>query len=315
MGTVSYFTNKKMKQSSFLPQRKILGSYFFLFLLSSVGAQEVPNDSNEEIDVPISTLNITNSDQVGQNATLNTTETRPKCKQILKNFFDESVNETRPLIEETVLNATKNFLTDEVIPDLNDAIQTEVVSAENRLTGLINAEEAKIVGFEQLIETMEKRMTQENENLKGLMALKDTEIAQLKRRLTVLETKVIFSAVRASGYNFQGDITYDRLDVSIGGGFDIRSGVFVVPTSGVYRLSFSAQSGSEKYKFTRVYIKKNGSTIFNIWDSNEADDINNISYTWVMNLTQGDRVNLSSVKHLYANSYTPVTFTGELIHI
>ena len=85
-----------MKQSSFLPQRKILGSYFFLFLLSSVGAQEVPNDSNEEIDVPISTLNITNSDQVGQNATLNplnTTETRPKCKQILKNFFDESVNE------------------------------------------------------------------------------------------------------------------------------------------------------------------------------------------------------------------------------
>ena len=76
-----------MKQSSFLPQRKILGSYFFLFLLSSVGAQEVPNDSNEEIDVPISTLNITNSDQVGQNATLNTTETRPKCKQILKKLL------------------------------------------------------------------------------------------------------------------------------------------------------------------------------------------------------------------------------------
>merc|ERR1712062_501631 len=222
------------------------------------------------------------------------TETRPKCKQILKNFFDESVNETRPLIEESVLNATKNLLTDEIVP-----VQTEVAA----LTGLVNEKSAKIDGFEQIIETMEKRMTKENEELKGLigglersMALKDTEITQLKRRLTVLETKVIFSAVRTSGGNFQGDITYDRLDVSIGGGFDIRSGVFVVPTSGVYRLSFSAQSGSEKYKFTRVYIKKNGSTIFNIWDSNEADDINNISYTWVMNLTQGDRVNLSSVK-------------------
>merc|ERR1712004_688905 len=298
MGTVSYFTNKKMKQSSFLPQRKILGSYFFLVLLSSVGAQEVPNDSSEEIDVPISTLNITNSDQVGQNATLNplnTTETRPKCKQILKNFFDESVNETRPLIEETVLNATKNLLTDEIVP-----VQTEVAT----LTGLVNEKSAKIDGFEQIIETVEKRMTKENEELKGLigglersMALKDTEITQLKRRLTVLETKVIFSAVKNSAGNFKGDITYDRLDVSIGGGFDIGSGVFVVPTAGVYRLSFSAQSGAGKYDHTTVRVKKNGSRILTIWDSNEEDDVNNISYTWVMNLTRGDRVNLYSDNH------------------
>ena len=58
-------------QSSFLPQRKmttsaaILGRYCVLFLvLLTVDAQEVPNDSNEVTDVPISTLNITNSDQV-----------------------------------------------------------------------------------------------------------------------------------------------------------------------------------------------------------------------------------------------------------
>merc|ERR1712062_356449 len=136
------------------------------------------------------------------------TETRPKCKQILKNFFDESVNETRPLIEESVLNATKNLLTDEIVP-----VQTEVAT----LTGLVNEKSAKIDGFEQIIETMEKRMTKENEELKGLigglersMALKDTEITQLKRRLTVLETKVIFSAVRTSGYNlvFVGSLNH-----------------------------------------------------------------------------------------------------------
>ena len=135
-----------------------------------------------------------------------------------------------------------------------------------------------------------------------------------------METKVIFSAVKASGGNFKGDITYDRLDVNIGGGFDIRSGVFVVPTSGTYRLSFSGQSGAGKYEFTKVLVKKNGSMILNIWDSNEAEkgDVNNISYTWVMNLTQGDRVNLSSFNHLYASggiSVYPLTFTGELIHI
>ena len=123
--------------------------------------------------------------------------------------------------------------------------------------------------------------------------------------------------MKNSGVNFKGDITYDRLDVSIGGGFDIGSGVFVVPISGVYRLSFSAQSGAAKYDHTYVRVRKNGSMILAIWDSNEGEkaDGNNISYTWVMNLTQGDRVNLNSHKHLYANSYAPVTFTGELIHI
>ena len=133
----------------------------------------------------------------------------------------------------------------------------------------------------------------------------------------MLETKVIFSAVKASGGNFKGDITYDRLDVSIGGGFDIGSGVFVVPTSGTYRLSFSGQSGLHKYEYTHVNVKKNGSDVFAIWDSNEAEkaDANNISYTWMMNLSQGDRVNLSSNNHLNAASRYPLTFTGELIHI
>mgnify|MGYP001427044056 CR=1 FL=1 len=121
--------------------------------------------------------------------------------------------------------------------------------------------------------------------------------------------------MKRSGGNFKGDITYDRLDVNIGGGFDIRSGVFVVPTSGTYRLSFSGQSGLHKYEYTHVNVKKNGSDVFAIWDSNEAADNNNLSYTWVMNLSQGDRVNLSSDNHLYADSINHLTFTGELIHI
>ena len=124
--------------------------------------------------------------------------------------------------------------------------------------------------------------------------------------------------MKRSGGNFKGDITYDRLDVNIGGGFDIRSGVFVVPTSGTYRLSFSGQSGLHKYEYTHVNVKKNGSDVFAIWDSNEAEkaDANNISYTWMMNLSQGDRVNLSSNNHLNAKNYRYLlTFTGELIHI
>ena len=120
-----------------------------------------------------------------------------------------------------------------------------------------------------------------------------------------------------TGGNFKGDITYDRLNVNIGGGFDIGSGVFIVPTSGTYRLSFSGQTGWNKNEFTNIHVKKNGSRIFYIFDSNEADkaDANNLSYTWLMNLTQDDRVNLSSYNHLFADGERYLTFTGELIHI
>ena len=132
-----------------------------------------------------------------------------------------------------------------------------------------------------------------------------------------METKVIFNAVRNSGHDFRGSITYDRLDVNFGNGFDIESGTFTVPTSGTYRFSFSGQSGYEKLVHTVVNVKKNGRTNFKIGDYNDAvkGDLNNLSYTWLMNLTQNDKVKLyASYGYLLANSDYPVTFTGELIH-
>ena len=72
--------------------------------------------------------------------------------------------QTRPLIEEHVLNATKTLLTDEFIPDvtllINDAIQTAVAMAE-------------------------KRVAQEIEGLKVSIASKDAKIDQLEQRLNV----------------------------------------------------------------------------------------------------------------------------------
>ena len=134
--------------------------------------------------------------------------------------------------------------------------------------------------------------------------------------LEIKGTKVIFSAVRDSGHNFRGSITYDHLDVNLGSGFNTGSGTFTVPTSGTYRFTFSAQSGYVKFEHTVVYVKKNQRTIFKIGDYNNAadGDLNNLSYTWLMNLTKNDRVKLSSLHHLLANSDYPVTFTGELLH-
>ena len=102
---VFLFCNFGKYQLPFLSRRKmtsstaILGSYFVLFLVLTVGAQEVPIESNEVhegTESTLPTLNITDSRQSGHDASssLNTTtEERPsKCKEILKSFVDESFN-------------------------------------------------------------------------------------------------------------------------------------------------------------------------------------------------------------------------------
>ena len=70
----------------------------------------------------------------------------------------------------------------------------------------------------------------------------------------VLDTKVIFSAEKTKKGNFKGPITYDNLLINLGNGLDIGCGSFVVPTNGLYRFSFSANSAYGKYNFTEVSV-------------------------------------------------------------
>ena len=133
----------------------------------------------------------------------------------------------------------------------------------------------------------------------------------------MLNTKVIFSAQVTTGYAVTGDLIFDRVDINIGDGFDGSSGIFTVPVSGIYKMSFSGQSANVRFDITSIRVYKNGDQMFNILDSNDAEKVgtNNVSYTWIMRLVKGDKLKLESVNYLYADNYARLTFTGELIHI
>ena len=128
---------------------------------------------------------------------------------------------------------------------------------------------------------------------------------------------MIFNAQKTKGYSdITGDLTFDQVDINIGNGFDGSSGIFKVPVSGIYHLSFSGQSAN-KNTVTAIYVYKNGLPMFRIYDTNEVENSNahNVSYTWMMTLVQGDELKLNSHHYLLANSDERLTFTGELIHI
>ena len=129
----------------------------------------------------------------------------------------------------------------------------------------------------------------------------------------ILNTRVIFNAQNNEWGNVKGDLTFNRVDINIGDGFDGSSGIFKVPLSGIYKMSFSGQSANGRFENTSIRVYKNGSYMFHIYDGNAAENAyaNNVSYTWIMRLVEGDKVKLNSMNYLYPY----LTFTGELIHI
>ena len=80
----------------------------------------------------------------------------------------------------------------------------------------------------------------------------------------ILNTKVIFNAqVTETVLGFDanlkqpGNLTFDQVDINVGYGFDGSTGVFKVPISGIYKMSFSgANAYGQNYEYIIVY--KNG---------------------------------------------------------
>ena len=135
--------------------------------------------------------------------------------------------------------------------------------------------------------------------------------------LQVLNRKVIFNAQITQGEDdITGDLTFDHVSINIGVGFNGSLGVFKVPISGFYQMSFSGSSAKNTIIYSQIYVYNNDAEILRIYDSNEAigGDGNNLSYTWMMKLSKGDKVRLSSENYLHATSTSPITFTGELIY-
>ena len=128
----------------------------------------------------------------------------------------------------------------------------------------------------------------------------------------LLQKKVIFSARKTSGFAFDGSITYDTINVNVGGGMQ-SNGEFIAPESGTYGFTFSAVTGDEKH-VTRVLVYKDGLFTHYIYDGNEANEFNNINSSWMMKLAKGQRVHLTVTDgKLYAFSSSTVTFTGNLL--
>ena len=126
------------------------------------------------------------------------------------------------------------------------------------------------------------------------------------------QKKVIFSARRTSRGDFAGLVSYDTIDVNIGGGMQ-TNGKFIAPESGTYGFTFSGVTYDKK-SYPKVEVYKDDYSHHYIYEPNVSDYHKKINSSWMMKLSKGQRVHLTVTDgKLYATSHFPVIFTGNLL--
>ena len=133
---------------------------------------------------------------------------------------------------------------------------------------------------------------------------------------------VIFSVIRKAvqdEYNNvqAGDIvTFNEVIANIGNGMNPETGVFQVPVSGLYEFSISAETNIDN-SVTTIEVYKNNVYQFRITDLNRSNGkhFNNIAYSWILDLIQGETVKLRMSKDngLVVKQDVFVWFNGQLL--
>merc|ERR1711953_527140 len=94
--------------------------------------------------------------------------------------------------------------------------------------GLIQTNKEKTEDNKNLINELSNLVQTNEDDIEGKVQSNTAD-------LEILNTKVIFNAQKTEGGNVRGNLTFDRVDINIGDGFDGSSGVFKVPVTGIYK--------------------------------------------------------------------------------
>ena len=155
------------------------------------------------------------------------------------------------------------------------------------------------------------------QNVADLTALIDQNSKSISDLINVVNTRVIFSAVRTGDNDVHSGqiITFTETKANIGGGMDPDSGVFTTPVAGIYSFSFSART-DDSDPYTNIAVYKNDVYLFRISDYNNSGQNNfgNISYSWVFTLAKNDKIHLKVSKNgldVYGEDF--VWFNGQLL--
>merc|ERR1712047_231744 len=102
----------------------------------------------------------------------------------------------------------------------------QIEEADTRLETRIGEHDTRIGGHDTKIEKLQETDTRLETRIRGhdtRIGGHDTRIGGHDTKIEKLQKKILYAAYKTSGGNFDGEITYDRVDINEGAGFDKRT--------------------------------------------------------------------------------------------
>ena len=112
-------------------------------------------------------------------------------------------------------------------------------------------------------------------------------------------------------------MTFQNFHVNSGNTFDISTGTFTAPVSGIYEFAFSGNTASDYSCCIQIY--KNGNNkLHSIYTrgGQEKEPYANLASSWIVSLDTGDTIRLKVyVGKLYSDGSAYRILTGKLLEI
>merc|ERR1712025_1046796 len=142
-----------------------------------------------------------------------------------------------------------------------------------------------------LIDRMDGLNNERKDEIDDLRTKMEKENAFL-RALSGKSLGVYFNAYRTKAYDGGGEenLTFQGAYCNIGGGLDIDTGIFTVPTGGTYLFQFHIATHDNKKAL--LSIRKNGEEIASIFDQNHKDNHKNsmAGQSIILDAKKGDEI-------------------------
>ena len=89
----------------------------------------------------------------------------------------------------------------------------------------------------------------------------------------------------------KGVLKYDHQVLNVGGGMDLKTGVFTAPKAGVYSFSFSIMKNGLNFDMINIHLRVNGTSL-GLSGAGVGPTTNTAALQTTLKLKKGDRIDL-----------------------
>jgi len=172
---------------------------------------------------------------------------------------------------------------------------------------------------EEFIESSENHFVEVEETIDEIvntLAEVDETIDEIVNTIQDMANPVVFSAIKVEGDYTAGRyiIGFGEYLANNGNSFDLSTGTFVAPRAGVFEFSVAFLNANKNENRMSIEKNDNKELEFLAYTPGSSYDYDTLSFSWINELQQGDKIRLRvTAGHFFCSTTYVCIFNGKFI--